>query len=611
MASTASPRRAATATATAPRASAGDANFEAGGAAVRVDPALTVVGAPTLPGATVTISGAFVAAQDRLNFAPVNGITGSYNQTTGVLTLTGNASTAAYQGALRSVTYSNTAGNTPNTAQRTVTFGLGNAVGYAANGHFYEVVASNGTWAAAQTAAEGRTYLGLRGYLATITSPEENAYVFAKLAGDGWIGMQANSGTFPRTWSWVTGPEAGTPFYYNTGVAAGSAVNGRYFNWGPNQPDAAGGENVGQFYAGGGGKWNDLPSTYALGAYVAEYGGMAGDPQTVLTATKKVNLRAKVTIAVATSSQTSTFGSAVTLTATLAPTTATGAVQFKDNGANLGAPVAVASGVAALSTSALTVGNHTITAVYAGDATHQPVTGALSTYQTVVQLRNGQGPCTAANAANVCQSGVCGSSGTCGFGTGDGPCTAQNGSTVCNGGVCGSAGVCIPQVAGGCWVDGDCDASQYCERSSSSCKAKRVAGNAIPNDGLHDGTCTEANAKATCASTLCNAATNTCAAEASSACTAANQCASGVCAADGSCGTPGGQECTSNSQCRSGNCVEGTCTIPGATLTGRGLLECAVGDATSPNAPSPWAFLLAGAAVLLRRRRSAGDEKTN
>jgi MYXO-CTERM domain-containing protein len=42
------------------------------------------------------------------------------------------------------------------------------------------------------------------------------------------------------------------------------------------------------------------------------------------------------------------------------------------------------------------------------------------------------------------------------------------------------------------------------------------------------------------------------------------------------------------------------------------LIECAVGEGTTGGqAPSPWAFLVAGAAVLLRRRRASGDEKTN
>jgi hypothetical protein len=75
-----------------------------------------------LIGATVTISG--VLSTDSLNFINQNGITGSYNSGSGVLTLTGTTSIANYETALSSVTYSNsgdpTDGNTDNS--RTVSW---------------------------------------------------------------------------------------------------------------------------------------------------------------------------------------------------------------------------------------------------------------------------------------------------------------------------------------------------------------------------------------------------------------------------------------------------------------------------------------------------------
>ncbi|MBM9839095.1 Ig-like domain repeat protein [Rhodococcus hoagii] len=58
----------------------------------------------------------------------------------------------------------------------------------------------------------------------------------------------------------------------------------------------------------------------------------------------------------------------VTLTANLDPTNASGTVQFKDNGTNIGSAVAVADGVAALQYSFATAGNHSITAAFAGNA---------------------------------------------------------------------------------------------------------------------------------------------------------------------------------------------------------------------------------------------------
>ncbi|MFD4141696.1 MULTISPECIES: Ig-like domain repeat protein [unclassified Streptomyces] len=57
-------------------------------------------------------------------------------------------------------------------------------------------------------------------------------------------------------------------------------------------------------------------------------------------------------------------GTPVTLTANVGPAGAAGTVQFRDNGAALGNPVAVSGGQAALTTSSLGAGNHSLTAVF-------------------------------------------------------------------------------------------------------------------------------------------------------------------------------------------------------------------------------------------------------
>ena len=74
-----------------------------------------------LSGATVQITGNFQSNQDLLKFTNTSAITGSFNTSTGILTLTGRDTVANYQAALRSVTYSNSNQN-PNTSVRTVTF---------------------------------------------------------------------------------------------------------------------------------------------------------------------------------------------------------------------------------------------------------------------------------------------------------------------------------------------------------------------------------------------------------------------------------------------------------------------------------------------------------
>ncbi|MBD2092918.1 calcium-binding protein [Microcoleus sp. FACHB-1515] len=93
--------------------------FVENNSAVAIAPNLVVSDSDstTLTGATVTLLN--VAVGDALNFTNQNGITGSF--TNGVLTLTGSASIANYQAALRSITYSNSSEN-PDSTRRTVEF---------------------------------------------------------------------------------------------------------------------------------------------------------------------------------------------------------------------------------------------------------------------------------------------------------------------------------------------------------------------------------------------------------------------------------------------------------------------------------------------------------
>ncbi|MFZ1808682.1 MAG: FG-GAP-like repeat-containing protein [Cyclobacteriaceae bacterium] len=77
-----------------------------------------------LVGAIVQISAStFVSGEDDLLFISQNGITGSYNGTSGVLALTGIATVADYQTALQSIQYQNTSG-TPTGATRIVEFSV-------------------------------------------------------------------------------------------------------------------------------------------------------------------------------------------------------------------------------------------------------------------------------------------------------------------------------------------------------------------------------------------------------------------------------------------------------------------------------------------------------
>ncbi|MEQ1859663.1 MAG: Calx-beta domain-containing protein [Chthoniobacteraceae bacterium] len=103
--------------------SSGNITYVANQVPLAIDPGLTLSysGGSNLTGATVAITGNFNTGEDVLAFGNQNGITGNYDGGTGVLTLTGTATLANYEAALRSVSYFNS-NPTPSTAVRTVTF---------------------------------------------------------------------------------------------------------------------------------------------------------------------------------------------------------------------------------------------------------------------------------------------------------------------------------------------------------------------------------------------------------------------------------------------------------------------------------------------------------
>ncbi|MDQ6804393.1 MAG: Ig-like domain-containing protein, partial [Actinomycetota bacterium] len=72
----------------------------------------------------------------------------------------------------------------------------------------------------------------------------------------------------------------------------------------------------------------------------------------------------------------SAVGQAVTFTATVTGTSPTGTVTFKDGSTALGTGTLSATGTASLTTSTLSAGTHSITAVYGGDTSHAGSTSA-------------------------------------------------------------------------------------------------------------------------------------------------------------------------------------------------------------------------------------------
>ena len=132
-----------------------------------------------------------------------------------------------------------------------------------ANGHFYEAVAvASILWIDAKAAAESRTFNGIQGHLATITSQEENDFIVSNFPdavdvnNNYWLGgFQPPGSPEPSGgWEWVTGE----PFVYT--------------NWASGEPnDVRGGEDSLHFWKPIG-KWNDDSGTMGGNiGYVVEY----------------------------------------------------------------------------------------------------------------------------------------------------------------------------------------------------------------------------------------------------------------------------------------------------------------------------------------------------
>jgi hypothetical protein len=98
---------------------------------------------------------------------------------------------------------------------------------WSGNGHYYLIVNVDTSFNSALSAAASSTYNGQQGYLATITSSEENAFVTSLCtSGVGyWIG--GSDSQQEGTWRWVAGPESGqtiSPTFWHTSQPTGSST---------------------------------------------------------------------------------------------------------------------------------------------------------------------------------------------------------------------------------------------------------------------------------------------------------------------------------------------------------------------------------------------------
>jgi hypothetical protein len=147
-----------------------------------------------------------------------------------------------------------------------------NPVGYfynGVNGHFYRPISTGATYTNAKTLASQQTFKGQQGYLVTITSASEDAFIFANVPQSSiWFAL--SDAASEARWTIDAGPENGTLIKINNGQLNGN-IPGQYNNWAPGEPNDSGNEDYAVTKWGGGSQWNDLPNHFSC-AYVVEFG---------------------------------------------------------------------------------------------------------------------------------------------------------------------------------------------------------------------------------------------------------------------------------------------------------------------------------------------------
>jgi len=212
---------------------------------------------------------------------PPSGTTFYLNTTTGLtaasgFTLSGNKTRLVITGTMASI---NTALTSLKINTGTITGDINisvaatvNPTGYyynGVNGHFYKPVTTGAYYTVARAAALTTTFKGQTGYLVTITSADEDAFILANVPQSN-IWFAATDEVTEGRWIIDAGPEKGTLIKTSNGQTAGN-VQGQYNNWAGGEPNNSGNEDYPVTKWGGGTQWNDLPNTFTC-AYVIEYG---------------------------------------------------------------------------------------------------------------------------------------------------------------------------------------------------------------------------------------------------------------------------------------------------------------------------------------------------
>lgn len=227
-----------------------------------------------IDGLQIAIASNYDPGNDGFSYTAVSGISGNFDASNGIFTLTGAGLSRDYNLALSQLEFN----SFDRLQSKMLTVTLSGVDFYTSTGHFYQFFnAPSISWADAKQEAENKSLFGLQGYLTTITSSGENNFILSRVSGTAWIG--ASDEATEGDWRWVTGPEG----LENGG--SGMRLTDGFTNWNAGEPNNAGPEHYAHMmdWSTPPGQWNDLsveggPGQFEPTGYIVEYGGLPGEP---------------------------------------------------------------------------------------------------------------------------------------------------------------------------------------------------------------------------------------------------------------------------------------------------------------------------------------------
>ncbi len=148
------------------------------------------------------------------------------------------------------------------------------------NGHYYQCIPAHASFDKALAWADECRFAGARGHLATLATPEEQAFYEGRQDFFYSLWIAATDRDQEGIWKWVAGDEAGTTFF----VAGQPPKEEQFSAWHDGEPNNRNEEDYAVAGCLGGPKWNDAQGEDgSVRGFLVEYSGLPEPDKLIVT----------------------------------------------------------------------------------------------------------------------------------------------------------------------------------------------------------------------------------------------------------------------------------------------------------------------------------------